>query len=76
MTRFKDLKFFTLAMLLCSFLTASSFTSCREQKEKEKTEEHEIHSESDEHPEGEEHPVKEGEEHPEGQEHPTDSVSG
>ncbi len=76
MTRLKELKFFTLAMLLCSFLAASSLTSCREQKEKEKTEEQEIHSESDEHPEGEEHPAKEGEEHPEGQEHPTDSVSG
>lgn len=75
MRRLKDLKFFMLSMLLCSFLAASTLTSCREQKEKEKTEEVEIHSDSEEHPEGEEHPAKEGEEHHEGGEHPTDSVS-
>lgn len=76
MNCFKNLKFFTLAIVFCSFLATSTLTSCREQKEKEKTEEQEIHSESEEHPEGGEHPAKEGEEHPEGGgEHPTDSVS-
>lgn len=75
MRRLKDLKFFTLAMLLCSFLAASALTSCRDQKEKEHMDEMEIHSDSDVHPEGEEHPAKDGEEHPEG-EHPKDTVSG
>ena len=89
MSRLKELKYFTLVMLLCSFIAASALTSCREQKKKENTEQAEEHPEGeehpteegaakDEHPEGEEHPAKEGEEeHPEGEEHPAkDSVSG
>jgi hypothetical protein len=89
MSRLKELKYFTLVMLLFSFIAASALTSCREQKKKENTEQAEEHPEGeehpteegaakDEHPEGEEHPAKEGEEeHPEGEEHPAkDSVSG
>ena len=88
MKRLKKLKYFTLVMLLFSFIAASALTSCREQKKKESTEqqadlEGEEHPTEegvakDEHPEGEEHPAKEGEEeHPEGEEHPAkDSVSG
>ena len=89
MNRLKKLKYFTLVMVLFSFIAASALTSCREQKKKENTEQAEEHPEGeehpteegaakDEHPEGEEHPAKEGEEeHPEGEEHPAkDSVSG
>ena len=90
MNRLKEIKYFALVMLLCSFVAASALTSCREQKKKENTEQAEEHPEGEEHPteegaaakeehpEGEEHPAKEGEEeHPEGEEHPAkDSVSG
>jgi hypothetical protein len=83
MNRLKKLKYFTLVMLLFSFIAASALTSCREQKKKESTEQAEEHpteegAAKEEHPEGEEHPAKEGEEeHPEGEEHPAkDSVSG
>jgi hypothetical protein len=88
MKRFKELKSFTLIMLLFAFVAAGSLSACRDKKEKEGTEqagehpegeEHpteagEEHPEGGEHPEGEEH--KEGDEHPEGSEHPKDSVSG
>ncbi len=50
MNRIKELKFFTLVLLLGSFIAAGSLSSCREQKKEESTEV------SDEHPEGEEHP--------------------
>lgn len=79
MSRLKELKYFTLVMLLCGFLAAGALTSCREQKKQENTEEQAEHPEGEEHPakeEGEEHPEKDGEEHPEGEEHPKDSVSG
>ncbi len=87
MSRLKELKYFTLVMLLCGFVAAGSLSSCREQK-KENAEEQAEHPEDEEHPaedasakeehpEGEEHPAKKGEEeHPEGEEHPKDSVSG
>jgi len=80
MTLLKELKYFTMAMLLCCFISAGALTSCRDEKKKENTEE------QAEHPEGSEHPTDEGEdegehpsggEHPEGGEHPAkDSVSG
>ena len=70
MNRLKKLKYFTLVMLLFSFIAASALTSCREQKKKESTEQTEEHpteegAAKEEHPEGEEHPAKEGEEYPE-----------
>jgi len=80
MNRLKELKYFTLAMLLFTFVAAGSFSSCREQK-KENTEEQGEHPEGEEHPTEDgaaedEHPAEEGE-HPEGEEHPAkDSVSG
>lgn len=78
MGKIKELKYVTLIMLLFGFVMATSFTSCREEKKKENTEQ------QAEHPEGEEHPTEEatedehpeGGEHPEGEEHPKDSVSG
>ena len=87
MSRLKELKYFTLVMLLFGFIAAGSLSSCRDQKKKENTEEQAEHPEGEEHPtekdstkgehpEGEEHPAKDGEEHPEGEEHPKDSVSG
>ncbi len=92
MNRLKDFKYFTLAMLLCSFVAAGSLSSCRDQK-KENAEEQAEHPEGEEHPteegatakDGDEHPAKDGDEHPEGEEHPTkegedhptkDSISG
>lgn len=89
MSRLKELKYFTLIMLLFGFIAAGTISSCRDQKKKESTEEPaaaesdehptEAGSESEEHPtkEAEEHPSKEGEEHPtkEGEEHPKDTVS-
>ena len=78
MSRLKELKYFTLIMLLFGFIAAGTISSCRDQKKKESTEEPAA-AESDEHPtkEAEEHPSKEGEEHPtkEGEEHPKDTVS-
>ena len=85
MNRLKELKYFTMVMLLCCFVAAGSLNSCREQKKDENTEAQAEHPEGEEHPnkdakegehpEGEEHP--EGGEHPEGEEHPAkDSVSG
>ncbi len=87
MSRIKGLKYFTLVLLLFSFVAAGSLSSCREQKKEENTEAKGEHPEGEEHPteegeaakgehpEGEEHP--EGQEHPEGEEHPAkDSVSG
>lgn len=72
MSRLKELKYFALVMLLCSFVAAGALSSCRDQKKEEKTEQ----AGEEEHPmeEGAEHP--EGQEHPEGEEHPKDSVSG
>jgi len=81
MNRLKKLKYFTLVMMLFTFVAAGSFSSCRETKE-EKTEEQAEHPEGEEHPTEdaeatEEHPSEDGEEHPEGEEHPAkDSVSG
>jgi hypothetical protein len=73
MSRLKELKYFTLVVLLFTFVAAGSLSSCREQKKEENTEQ------QAEHPESEEHPTEEGdagEEHPTDQEHPTDSISG
>ena len=74
MTRLKELRYFTMALLLCCFISAGALTSCRDEKKKENTEE------QAEHPEGSEHPTEDAEdegEHPEGGEHPAkDSVSG
>ena len=81
MSRLKELKYFALVMLLCSFVAAGALSSCRDQKKEEKTEQAGEHPEGEEHPteegaakKGDEHP--EGQEHPEGEEHPKDSVSG
>lgn len=76
MSRLKELKYFTMVMVLCCFIAAGSLTSCREQKKDENTEAQAEHPEGEEHPtEDAEHP--EGGEHPEGEEHPAkDSVSG
>ncbi len=73
MSRLKELKYFTLLILLFTFVAAGSLSSCREQKKEENTEQ------QAEHPESEEHPTEEGDagdEHPTDQEHPTDSISG
>ncbi len=72
MSRLKELKYFTLVMLLISFVTAGSLSSCREQKKEVDTEVQGEHAEGEEHPteDGateEEHPTEEGateEEHP------------
>jgi len=86
MSRLKELRYFTLVLLLFGFIAAGTISSCRDQKKKESTEEPAAEAESEEHPteagseseehpsaEGEEHPTKEGDEHPtkEGDEHPT-----
>ncbi|MGB5272560.1 MAG: hypothetical protein WBN39_00770 [Flavobacteriaceae bacterium] len=85
MNRLKELKYFTLIMLLFAFVAAGSLSACRDKKEKEGTEQAGEHPEGEEHPTeageaGEEHPEAEehpeGNEHPEGEEHPKDSVSG
>jgi hypothetical protein len=87
MSKLKELKYFTLVLLLFGFIAAGSLSSCRDQKKEEKTEEQAVHPESEEHPteeagaakDGEEHPAKAGDEHPSkaGEEHPAkDSVSG
>lgn len=68
MGRLKELKYFTLVMLLFSFVAAGTISSCRDQKKEENTEQ----SGSEEHPTEEaaaeeEHPTEEGatdEEHP------------
>jgi len=73
MSRLKELKYFTLVMLLFGFVAAGSLSSCRDQKKEATTEEHGEHAEGEEHPteEGatdEEHPADDGaakEEHPE-----------
>jgi flagellar biosynthesis/type III secretory pathway M-ring protein FliF/YscJ len=74
MNRLKELKYFTLLMLLFTFIAAGPLSSCRDQKKKENTEQAGEHPEGEEHPakDGEEHPKKEGEEHPakDGEEHP------
>ncbi|MGB5436877.1 MAG: hypothetical protein WBM98_13370 [Maribacter sp.] len=73
MSRLKELKYFTLILLLFTFVAAGTLSSCREQKKEENTEQ------QAEHPESEEHPTEDGdadEEHPTDQEHPTDSISG
>lgn len=80
MRRLKELRYFTLVLLLFGFIAAGTISSCRDQKKKESTEEAATEAESEEHPtEGEEHPTDgeehptDGEEHPkkEGEEHPT-----
>lgn len=82
MTRLKEVKYFTLTVLLCIFVAAGSLSSCREEKKTEATQEQSEHPESEEHPteesSKEEHPTEGNEEHPtEGkEEHPTDSISG
>ncbi len=73
MRRLKELKYFTLIMLLFGFVTAGTFSSCRDQKKEAATEEQGEQAEGEEeHPtEGatdEEHPADDGaaeEEHPE-----------
>lgn len=62
MGRLKELKYFTLVMLLFGYVAAGTLSSCRDQKKEANTEE------QGEHPEGEEHPAEDGaakEEHPE-----------
>ncbi len=81
MNRLKQLKYFTLVMLLFSFIAAGSLSSCRDEKKKENTEAEADHPEGEEHPTEEadakeEHPTDDAEEHPEGEEHPKDSISG
>jgi len=78
MDRVKQLRYFSLILLLVGFLTAGTLTSCREEKKKENTEQAEHPEGGEEHPTdgGEEHPAEEEGEHPEGEEHPKDSVSG
>lgn len=79
MSRLKKLKYFTLVMLLISFIAVGSLSSCRDTKKEEKTDQQGEHPEAEEHPteaggaeehpasDGDEHPAKEGEEeHPEG----------
>ena len=71
MSRLKELKRFTLVMLLFGFIAAGTLSSCREQKKVEETEQQEDHMMEEgevheEHPSNDtdEHPKKEEEEHP------------
>ncbi len=77
MSRLKEIKYFTLVMLLFGFVAAGSLSACRDQKKETSTEEQgEHHMEEgatdDEHPSDdgaidEEHPSDDGattEEHP------------
>lgn len=72
MKRIKGLKYFTLVMLLFTFIAVSSLGSCREQKKQENTEQQGEHPESDEKSAKEEHPTNASDEHPTntGDEHP------
>jgi len=72
MSRKNNFKYFTLVLLLFTFIAASSLSSCREQKKTENTEQQGEHPESDEQSAKDEHPAKADEEHPakEGDEHP------
>ncbi|MCK0145796.1 hypothetical protein MWU78_09090 [Arenibacter sp. F26102] len=74
MSRLKELKYFTLIMLLFGFVTAGTLSSCREQKKEEKTEQQgeDMMEEGDVQ---EEHPTNDADEHPKSDEHPKDSVS-
>lgn len=76
MSRLKELKHFTLVMLLFGFIAAGTLSSCRDQKKEEKTEQQGEHP-TEEGAVHEEHPTNDGDEHPkkEGEEHPKDSVS-
>ncbi len=72
MKRLKELKYFTLIMLLFGFVAAGPLSSCRDQKKEASTEEHPTEAATDEeHPAeaaDEEHPADDGaakEEHPE-----------
>ncbi len=72
MNRLKELKYFTLVMLLCAFVAAGTLSSCRETTKQENTKEQvggEHHSEAKD---GEEHPTNDSEEHPanDSEEHP------
>ncbi len=81
MKRLKELKYFSLILLLSGFLATASLSSCRETKKEDTKEqqgeqmmeEGEIH---EEHQAGDadEHPNKDGDEHPKSEEHPKDSV--
>ena len=70
MKRLKELKYFTLVMLLFTFVAAGSLSSCRETKKQENAKEQEEHpteaKDSEEHPakDSEEHPAKDSTEHP------------
>ncbi|MCG2461049.1 hypothetical protein K8352_09845 [Flavobacteriaceae bacterium F89] len=78
MSRLKELKYFTLVMLLFAFVAAGTLSSCRETKKQENTKEQAADPESGEHhakaKDGEEHPTSDSEEHPteakDGDEHP------
>ncbi|MGB5202880.1 hypothetical protein [Eudoraea sp.] len=80
MSHLKNLKYFSLVMLLFSFVAAGTLSSCRDQKKQKDTEQQAENPEGEEHPteDGaakEEHPTEEGaaaEEHPkkDGEEHP------
>lgn len=66
MGRLKELKYFTLVMLLFGFVAVGSLSSCRDQKKEASTEEQGEHP-TEEGAADEEHPTKEGatdEEHP------------
>ncbi len=73
MKKLKELKYFTLIMLLFGFVAAGSLSSCRDQKKEASSEEHPTEAATDEeHPTeaatDEEHPADDGaaeEEHPE-----------
>jgi hypothetical protein len=65
-------KFYTLLMLLFTFIAAGSISACRDHKKQENTEQQGEHPEGDAHSDNEEHPTNAGEEHPAetGDEHP------
>ena len=76
MSRLKELKNFTLVMLLFAFVAAGSLSSCRDTKNQENAKEQAVDQMDGDHQteakEGEEHPTNESEEHPaeESTEHP------
>lgn len=68
----KAFRFYTLLMLLFTFIAVGSISACRDQKKKENTEQQGEHPEGGEQSGKEEHPTNAGDEHPTeaGDEHP------